>query len=557
MTTLSVAAAARESDSTPISVAEFLDSAPPLADAQKRLIVEQALVLMDQLYVHLPLKRAMYASDPVQRLRLLRHQLPAERVFHEEMISIFTSVRDLHTNYILPAPYRSAAAALPFVIGEYFEGDARRYVVFATSGNDPDFRPGMPVTHWNGVPLERAIEHNARNQAGGNAAAKHARGLQRMTVRPLMMSLPPDESWVDVRCLGPGGAAREKRFEWTVLLPPTGAAGGSSGPVLSEGTLGYWTALGLDLENEVANQVARALFDTTRVNIERDVLQFLEMGRGLESVGPDFSTVSTMPNVFEFGVVQTSHGQLGRIKILTFNVETPDAFVAEFVRIAGLLPQDRLIVDVRGNGGGNIVASESLLQTMTGATIEPERLHFLNSPLVLKLAEARPDWFGKWLPSLRRAVMTGAVFSQGLSFLEPSEYNRIGRKYPGRVLLLTDAFCYSATDIFTAGFRDHAIGPILGTMGNTGAGGANVFTWELVNMLCQGLPDAPIRVPPNGASFRVAIRRTTRVGANAGVELEDLGVEPDEVHRTTLRDLMEQDADLYNHAAQLLGRWGS
>jgi hypothetical protein len=476
------------------------------------------------------------------------------------MISIFNSVRDLHTNYILPEPYRSATAALPFLIGEYFQGEKRRYIVLATTGDDPDFPRGSPVTHWNGTPIERAVEINARNQAGGNASAKHARGLQRLTVRPLMMSLPPDEEWVDIRYLDASGTAKEKRFAWKVLVGSDAAASIPSAPELSEATLSYWTALGLDLENEVANGVSRKLFASGELKIQHDIQRFLESAGqegGFESASdaPDFNSVSTMPEVFEFSKVHTFRGDLGRIRIKTFNVKVPEGFVSEFVRIAALLPQDRLIIDVRGNGGGNIIAGETLLQTLTGRTIEPERLQFLNRPLVLKMAEAKPDWFGAWLPSLRRAVQTGAVFSQGLPFMDPADYNRLGRKYPGKVILLTDAFCYSTTDIFSAGFRDHNIGPILGTMGNTGAGGANVFDWQLIAMLFGGVPDSPIQAPPLGASFRVAIRRTLRVGPNAGVELEDLGVEPDELHNTTLKDLLEQNADLYEHAAALLARW--
>ena len=42
-------------------------------------------------------------------------------------------------------------------------------------------------------------------------------------------------------------------------------------------------------------------------------------------------------------------------------------------------------------------------------------------------------------------------------------------------MLVTDAFCYSTTDIFAAGFQDHEIGTILGCHDNTGAGGANVW----------------------------------------------------------------------------------
>jgi len=57
--------------------------------------------------VHLPFKRAMHAIDPLQRLRLLRHrlaQLP-DGAFHAELLRIFVSLGDLHTNYILPDRY--------------------------------------------------------------------------------------------------------------------------------------------------------------------------------------------------------------------------------------------------------------------------------------------------------------------------------------------------------------------------------------------------------------------------------------------------------------------
>jgi len=563
MTILGIKELATAARLDPKPLPDFLVEIPALTQQEKLQIVDQALLLMDELYVHLPFKRAMYAIDPVQSLKLLRHRLPDDLDFHEAMISIFMSVRDLHTNYILPQPYRSATAMLPFKLGEYYVDNEPRYIILATAVNYKSFRPGVPVTHWNGTPIARAVKLNARSQAGGNEAARHARGLQRMTVRPLMMSLPPTEDWIDVRYLDADGNALERRFRWNVVRPPVVRLPESSGEDLSADTIGYLMTLGIDTENELVNHIIETIFEPKQMQIDEDILRFLKSGPqsgtrsgASETVsGPDFNKVSKMPNVFRFNKVNTPKGEIGRIQIRTFGVRDPDAFVAEFVRIASLLPQDRLVIDVRNNGGGNIIAGEKLLQTLTDSTIEAERLHFINTSLVLKMAEATPAWFSKWLPSLRRAVMTGAIYSQGLPLIEQEGYNQIGRQYPGKVLLITDAFCYSTTDIFAAGFRDHKIGPILGTADNTGAGGANVFDWRLVNYLCSRLDDNPIQLPSSGASFRVAIRRTTRVGENAGVPLEDLGVEPDEVHRRTLTDLTENDTELYAHAADLLEQW--
>jgi hypothetical protein len=54
----------------------------------------------------------------------------------------------------------------------------------------------------------------------------------------------------------------------------------------------------------------------------------------------------------------------------------------------------------------------------------------------------------------------------------------VGQVYYGPVVLITDAPSYSATDIFAAGFQDNDVGPVVGTAGNTGAGGANFWSLD-------------------------------------------------------------------------------
>jgi hypothetical protein len=101
---------------------------PTMKDVVSECPIEEAMVLLRECYVHLELKRAMHAVEPLQRLRLLRYRLTqpegaalSDLEFHHEMSSIFASVRDLHTNYLLPAPYREQTAFLPFLVEECFE----------------------------------------------------------------------------------------------------------------------------------------------------------------------------------------------------------------------------------------------------------------------------------------------------------------------------------------------------------------------------------------------------------------------------------------------------
>ena len=81
------------------------------------------------------MKRAMHAVDPLQRLRLLQRRLPqltSEIAFHHEMTEIFTSLRDLHTQYILPTHFAQMVAFLPFRVEACFENGEREYIVAQT-----------------------------------------------------------------------------------------------------------------------------------------------------------------------------------------------------------------------------------------------------------------------------------------------------------------------------------------------------------------------------------------------------------------------------------------
>jgi hypothetical protein len=76
-----------------VGVSEFIASAEGLNRRQQTLIIDQAIMMLEGFYAHLPLKRGMYAVDPLQRLRLLRQRLEtldSIAAFHREMTSIFT-----------------------------------------------------------------------------------------------------------------------------------------------------------------------------------------------------------------------------------------------------------------------------------------------------------------------------------------------------------------------------------------------------------------------------------------------------------------------------------
>lgn len=552
----------REHLAASVDLRDFLESAGTLTLDERRLLVDQALVLLEQNYVHLPLKAAMYAVNPVQRLRLLRARLERqtaataapEWAFHAELAAIFHSLRDLHTNYLLPAPFAGKIAYLPFLIEEYFENGGSTYVVshLMQGFSAPGFVVGAEVTYWNGMPIERAVARNAERFAGSNAAARHSRGLESLTIRPLRMHLPPDEEFVTVGYVGTDGTARELRERWLVTdnLPSLVAN--------PDDVSATSVSLGLDLGIDESGRARKLLF-APQVVAQEEAVGTTELSRSPADAGEEVTT--TLPGVFRARSVTTSSGTFGHIRIYTFSVDDPDAFVREFVRLVGLLPQTGLIVDVRGNGGGHIHASEFTLQTLTPRHVVPEPVQFINTPLNLRICRKHADNptgqidLGAWLPSIEQSLETGAAFSQALSITPEEGANSIGQTYQGPVVLVTDARCYSATDIFAAGFQDHRIGTVLGVDENTGAGGANVWTHGLLKALLDVPPSdsgTPYRGLPKGANMRVSIRRTLRVGAQSGTPVEDLGVVPDELHRMTRDDVLNGNVDLLDRAGALL-----
>jgi hypothetical protein len=524
---------------------EFLASCELQArlSRQDRLrIVEQALLLMEMNYVHLPMKRAMHAIDPIQQLKLLRFGLAEWNVdlesavaFHRRLLSIFGSTRDLHTLYLLPEPYKNCTAYLPFLIEQCFENGVETFIVTRTadSGKEPTdsndgggarFERGVEVLGWNGVPIARAIEINGESQAGSNPDARFARGLDNLTIRPLNSSLPPDEHWVDILYRAKNGVVASHREYW--LVHKTSDADESSAPDSSK-------RIALDLKRTRILEVKKKLYP-------RD----------------DTATLGSIADSL-YAMKKTVNGQtLGYIRLFSFDVDDARTFLKAFTRLITRdgFPQDGLILDVRGNPGGNIRAAESLLQLFTPQRIEPELFEFINTPLNYQICKSAPDHWDlkRWLPSIGDSVLTGATYSAGFPLTLEPLCNGIGQVYYGPVVLITDALSYSATDIFAAGFQDNGVGFVLGTSGNTGAGGANFWSLDDLLRAQKKDPGCPFKELPKGAEMIVAMRRSIRVGPHAGSPLEEFGVAPDAPHLMTRRDILEDNRDLLARAAQII-----
>ena len=501
----------------------------PLTSQERYHLLEQAQLLIDKFYVHLEQKRAMYGVDPGQQLRLLgRSQRELDDPsFHQELLRVFDALRDMHTTYVLPEPYRGRVS-LGFAVESYWdEGRRRRFIVSKPGHGDNHAIPaGAEITHWNGVPIAEAVLRNASMEAGGNAAARFARGLESLTLRNAALSPLPTEDRVHIRYTWDGVPA-ECEVHWTVEADPDGLPPELDG---DHGTAAQ--RLGYSMRTEMIRQLKR---DRLRAKSS-------DPGQTVRELATSY-----LESQLRARVIRTRRGVFGHLRIYSFRLpdQNVERFLTEMRRLLRAMPRAGLIVDVRGNPGGHIEAAERLLGLLTTRDVVPEPMQFINSRQTYELCDQSRDLL-PWRQSISEAHETGARHSATLPL---SVVPKPDRPYRGPVVLITDALAYSATDIFAAGFQDNKIGWVLGVDANTGAGGANVWN---IPLLRQIWPEAPVQPVPKESRLTFALRRSLRVGDYAGRPVEDLGVTPDVRYRMTLADLQEQNVDLMNRAGQLL-----
>lgn len=560
------------------TLSEFLrsyDKEQRLSKSERLSIIERTLILMDMSYVHLPLKRAMHGVDPIQRLKLMKfslsemceHKMPSEMFFHQRLLEIFTSARDIHTMYLLPAPFNEMVAYLPFLIEGYFEDHKQKFMISRVvdayyeprrheSAGCAHMEPGVEALYWNGIPIRRAIEMNGEKQAGSNLEARFAQGLDNLTIRPLDTSLPPDEMWVNLTFRAKDGKEYELKQEWMVFNPKAVSSGKRPEDTRAapRGTRHEDHTHEDHTEDDLC--IYKQAMDHKKTEIN-NVITLLYAGRQNE-VKSDLireSIKTRMPDALRVDRINLNGREFGYIRIFNFKVSST-RLVNEVKRIlqSESFPQKGLILDVRGNGGGQIDAGERLLQLFTPRRIKPELFEFINTPLNLEICRNAPkNWeMSKWAVSIAEAVMTNATYSSGFPITSEEACNNIGQVYYGPVVLITDALSYSTTDIFAAGFQDNEIGEILGTSGNTGAGGANVWPYDAIKFALGEKAKYFLTPLPKGAGMRVAVRRSIRVGKMAGRPLEELGIVPDRRHYMTRNDLISRNSDMIKKAASIL-----
>jgi C-terminal processing protease CtpA/Prc len=534
-----------------LSWAEAVAAAPPrdpLSQTERHDIITMFTNLLDGLYVHLPLKRAMYGIDPVQQLRRLheRSRVMSDDAFHREISGILTNLRDAHTAYIAPSPLAGSAARLPFLVEQFGSDLEPRFIVSKVIPElvaDDEFVQGVEIIEWNGVPIADAVRHRGASERGGRPDSAMARALDSLTFRPLGIGPPPDERWVIVGYrVRDDAPLREHRFDWRFIYPgPAPDAAHPTAPAAS--------ATAIHPDRALVRRAKKLSFNEDLWRTER---QDRVAGVGVETADNGWISGQFQDNV-SARVVRVAGRDYGYLRLWSFELSDDDGFIAEIARLLAELPPDGLMIDLRGNPGGLIWAAERLLQLFTPGQISPARFSIIASDLTRSMTDAPQNRrsLSPWRRTLLDAIGTGEVYSQSVPITATERCNDIGQVYGGAVVAIVDSTTYSAADLFAAGFADNGIGTIVSVGRATGAGGANVWWADTLNCSLAGTPHQLPRLP-KGVGFTMSVRRATRVGASDGAPIEDIGIVGHRSYAMTRQDLLLGNTDLLTFCARLI-----
>jgi hypothetical protein len=381
----------------------LIEASPGTTRSQRELILRQARILLTQLYPHLPFKIKKHKIDhPAALLDRVQQEIDKlnETQFHASVMHVFASMRDAHTVYGAPPPFRGAVAFLPFQMRYWQFGKHPRFLVTRVMHSPLDdgfegalFGPGAEILQWGDLPIEEHVKRVGGSASAANVDAMYTRGALNCTLRPLTFSKYPfvyelPETWVVYVPEGADsddlGAIRTIKLPWGFLQGFTSKIGFPNS---------VFSMSPLNRELNLSNQYIHYCDDERK---EQDL-------RALN----DLTQVSQLPNTFEFqlSVARRRYElidfnsiwpslpgrKFGYLRIRQFGDGSDDReatarILTEFRRILKIMDAhapDGLVLDLRSNHGGDVIAAERMLQMLTAERIAPEPFHLANTNEVL------------------------------------------------------------------------------------------------------------------------------------------------------------------------------
>lgn len=535
--------ASEQTQTFPLSYNSFvaLVNSQSLSRNDREIILNVSANVLENLNPHRYVHLNLFKSDPAARLRNLAKNDQTYSLspidFHEKVREVFASVRDFHTVYKKPGLLRSTIATLGFSVQYYYKSPDKlpEYIVSDVSSiissSSPTFTTGLTLIAIDGVPIRNLVKRLGNAGYGSTPGARLNRGIAALSVRVSSLDPLPQRPSAVVTYSLQNGTICKATFPW-LFIPITDILLG-----------GY-----LNLDPMGSSSMSRATVPVS------DLLKSSRLSTVVIPVAPEFAVLMAS------SIVTTKSGKMGVLRLRAFIPPSPP-LIDELKRILRLLPQDKLLIDIRGNMGGHGALAKALAELVGDVNVPPLSSQLLVTPLVGALvskdSSALPQ--GKAFrqifrrPYIDAATIkepftgpAGDLFTFGIEFVPPVQQ----RIYFGKISVVTDGATFSAAEIFTSIQKDISSSLIVGIDGSTGGGGAATVRYnDVLRMVFPTVFDESL---PVGVDFRTAFAKFFRLGRSAGERIEARGISPHIRYFKTKDDVLNNDAQLFEFVAEKL-----
>ncbi len=502
---------------------------------QKKLVLGQARLVLEQIYVHQRIKTNDYGenANPTPALNQIESHLEtlSTMQFHQLLSDIFYRLRDLHALYYLPKPYACYESFLPFELKEVTAKDGKKVIAVAEVGDHPDVLKYMPkpfnikigdvITKYDGLQIEEAIANQMPRSLGANASAARRGALKDLKFLQHNLEFLPKKDSIPVEFVNNKGLKYSAEIPWIT-----------------------WTDWDCVAAAKTPEYLTAPVLRTKKIKHKIKVRRSRTNGRSVAKLEPGH----TDEPVLYWQINRSVYGKFGYIELASF---TPDVFTIEEViaKVKEILLQDEmkttdgLMIELRGNTGGQLPLAERLVQFFSPRALEPEKFYLKNSPANLfymnTVASDSP-----FTAAINRAVSVGTPYTAMLPITPRERLNDQGQIYFKPIAVFTSSACYSACETFSSLIQDNKLGTIFGEDATTGGGGANTYSLnEMLEDFRNGADTGPFKKLPYGQNITFAWREGVRGGINKGLHIENAGVKSDRLSSPAMSDLFNKTND--------------
>lgn len=516
-----------------------------------------SVIAFNQIYVNRQSKIDNYQNDYdlVSQLQSIVEKSAAmtDIDFHYQMVDLFMSLRDIHTQYQIPGSHACLAVLKMISFAAVELKDQQAIVVSRISSNADILRLSQPAAQINigdqlisidGVAIKKYLKNLAFTTGGANESGSRRAALSALSVVNGKLNKMPDVSKNSYRLKSINGTV------YTVTLPWIAVYNSECWDQAKE--------MSASIASGNPNKTFRLPLKPKASKNDRETMdnasgRFFDNKFGKKE-GPAFRIHPTDSSIIQWAIYKPESKNLGIIFLESFEFSRNPVEIIQRLLKNELKDTNALIFDVRWNGGGSIEMADKIPQLFSSAPIRTASARLLandiNRDILLKSQYGQIDRWGQSLQMTKK----GDTFTPLLHYTEEEDANRLGQAYVRPVGVFVNGACYSACELFAANMKDNKVATIFGEDAFTGGGGSNPVDYN--SFLNGHRPDYFPSLPwPSLQNFKVSWKQTVRID---GTLLEDLGVASDHIIRPTIADLQQGSESFtqYDRIANTLIREG-